>query len=85
MISNPGLRALIINTASRRGEENGSPVHLMWWCPTCKSRIPQPRWMSMRKPNQRAYHIDLSSRQDHTIERVPVFDGTLVERQDGGR
>lgn len=54
----------------------------MWWCPTCQRRVPGARWMNMRKPNQRSYHIDLTTRQDHTIERVPVLDGELVARRE---
>lgn len=56
-----------------------SQPQTMWWCPTCKQRIPQPRWMNMRKPNQRSYH--LVGLQDHTIEKVPVMDGELVTTQ----
>lgn len=54
-------------------------VATMWWCPTCQQRIPQPRWMNMRQPNQRSYH--LIGTRDHTIERVPVIEGELVEAE----
>lgn len=58
----------------------------MWWCPTCQRRIPQPRWMNMGKPNQGSYHwtasLDgtLTGRRMHTIERVPVLDGEVIEQ-----
>lgn len=51
-------------------------VQQMWWCPTCRQRIPQPRWLNIGKPNQRSYH--LLEAISHDIQRVDVLDGEMT-------